>query len=323
MKRILPLVVFILLSAGAQAQLILPDLIYTKSNQVIQGKVEEVSDSLIKYRKLDNLNGPIYTLKTSRLVKIEYSNGYVEVYGEKEGTPQPGLEEKNASIEAANAIISDKLKAQSPSLYTESGDSIAVTAETPSPGRKMDRYYPRVVVGGAAEFSQILTGILDEKEPVDYGRGYGGLLRIQYNVFENFGLRLSGGYSQWVKGSDEQAGQVTENMLETIPVLAGAKYYLGRYFYLLGDAGLVLQKTSARVFYAEREDNVWLGTASDFKAAPCVSLSMGAEVKLKKLVFDVGPYVQWHASDAYDYGMYYAGVKLGIGVGLSKFKEAL
>lgn len=45
-------------------------------------KVEEVSPEHIKYRKLTNLNGPLYEVSTSEVEKIKYLNGEVDVFSD-------------------------------------------------------------------------------------------------------------------------------------------------------------------------------------------------------------------------------------------------
>ncbi len=55
------------------------DNIILKNGTEIQGKVLEVSPSEIKYRRQDNLEGPVYTTGTRDIILIKYANGTKDV----------------------------------------------------------------------------------------------------------------------------------------------------------------------------------------------------------------------------------------------------
>eukprot|EP01098_Paradermamoeba_levis_P014863 TRINITY_DN7298_c0_g1_i1.p1 TRINITY_DN7298_c0_g1~~TRINITY_DN7298_c0_g1_i1.p1 ORF type:complete len:296 (+),score=-29.46 TRINITY_DN7298_c0_g1_i1:511-1398(+) len=69
-------------------------------------KVLEVSPSQLKYRRQDNLDGPVYTISVANLLLVKYANGTKDVFGASTQTPvvanpsvdsptlstQPGLE---------------------------------------------------------------------------------------------------------------------------------------------------------------------------------------------------------------------------------------
>ena len=55
------------------------DTLVLRSGSVLLGKVEEIGQSEIKYRKCDNLNGPIISLAKSDVVQIKFVNGTREV----------------------------------------------------------------------------------------------------------------------------------------------------------------------------------------------------------------------------------------------------
>ena len=64
------------------------DIIITKDAQKIFAKINEVGENVVKYKKFDNLEGPIYTMKKADISSIIYENGTVDVF--KEATaPQP------------------------------------------------------------------------------------------------------------------------------------------------------------------------------------------------------------------------------------------
>ncbi len=70
---------FILHAISVKAQ----DVIVKMDNSTILSKVEEVSDQIVKFRKWNNLDGPIYVLNISEIMSINYSNGVVDVFRDK------------------------------------------------------------------------------------------------------------------------------------------------------------------------------------------------------------------------------------------------
>lgn len=60
--------------------MIADDIIVTKDSQRINAKIEEIGLEVVKYRRSDNLNGPLYTLAKTDIVTILYENGMVETF---------------------------------------------------------------------------------------------------------------------------------------------------------------------------------------------------------------------------------------------------
>ena len=56
------------------------DIIVTTAAQKIEAKILEVSKSEIKYKEIDNLEGPTFVLETNEINSIIYSNGKVVLY---------------------------------------------------------------------------------------------------------------------------------------------------------------------------------------------------------------------------------------------------
>jgi hypothetical protein len=71
MKYILLFILFICSSNIIKAQ----DTLSTRYGESILVKVIEVGTSEVKYKKLDNLNGPIFSMLKSDLLMIKYENG--------------------------------------------------------------------------------------------------------------------------------------------------------------------------------------------------------------------------------------------------------
>lgn len=62
------------------------DIIIKNDRTELKSKVEEITETHIKYRKWENLNGPIYNLKKNEVFMILYSNGEREMI-ESNNTP--------------------------------------------------------------------------------------------------------------------------------------------------------------------------------------------------------------------------------------------
>ncbi|MBQ0082491.1 MAG: hypothetical protein KBT41_04335 [bacterium] len=56
------------------------DIIILKSSNKIEAIIQEVSKNEIKYKKASNANGPTFTISTSEVSSIVYSNGDVQVF---------------------------------------------------------------------------------------------------------------------------------------------------------------------------------------------------------------------------------------------------
>lgn len=56
------------------------DIIVTKDAKKIDAKILEVSTSEIRYKELDNIDGPTFILRTDEIVTIIYANGKVVIY---------------------------------------------------------------------------------------------------------------------------------------------------------------------------------------------------------------------------------------------------
>lgn len=60
------------------------DIIIKKSGEDIEAKVLEIKQSEIKYRRFDNLSGPIYIMPKSDIAVIRYENGQNEIFNKNE-----------------------------------------------------------------------------------------------------------------------------------------------------------------------------------------------------------------------------------------------
>ena len=82
MKNILLFILFICSSNIIKAQ----DTLSMRSGENILVKVIEVGTTEVKYKKLDNLNGPDFSMLKSDLLMIKYENGTKEDFSKEEKT---------------------------------------------------------------------------------------------------------------------------------------------------------------------------------------------------------------------------------------------
>lgn len=105
MKRIINLLMFCLLfSQACLAQ----DIIITRDSKRIDAKVEEITDTEVKYHRQDNLNGPIFVIKTSQVSSIVFANGEVQTFELEEGkenTVQQSEEEGKRVVFASGRTV--------------------------------------------------------------------------------------------------------------------------------------------------------------------------------------------------------------------------
>ena len=82
MKYILLFILFVCSSNIIEAQ----DTLSMRSGETILVKVIEVGTTEVKYKKLDNLNGPVFSMLKSDLLMIKYENGTSEKFSKEEKT---------------------------------------------------------------------------------------------------------------------------------------------------------------------------------------------------------------------------------------------
>jgi hypothetical protein len=76
-------IVIILLASCLPTSLFSQDLIVLKNADEIKSKVVEITDISVKYRKWENMNGPIYNLNLREVLFIRYENGTKEVINQE------------------------------------------------------------------------------------------------------------------------------------------------------------------------------------------------------------------------------------------------
>lgn len=77
------------------------DTLYTVSGQKIAAKVVEINQTEIKYKKANNIDGPVYVVDKSDVALIEYKNGSKELYGTGSGSSE-GVNTNDQTIASNN-----------------------------------------------------------------------------------------------------------------------------------------------------------------------------------------------------------------------------
>ena len=71
---------FVFLCTILVCNVLAKDVIITRDSERIDAIVTEISESEVKYKKLDNPNGPTFVLSTSKIASIMYENGDVQTF---------------------------------------------------------------------------------------------------------------------------------------------------------------------------------------------------------------------------------------------------
>ena len=146
MKKLLLLLTLSAITSIAFAQ----DNIVLKNGDEINAKISEVGESNIKYRKFNNLDGPIYTKSKDEIFYIKYSNGEKEMFS------------KNINNKSSNNTINKKILISGASIfnytntfennYFYSTSNLNLTA---SVGGFLTRNF---VLGGSLSYQSTSTG---------------------------------------------------------------------------------------------------------------------------------------------------------------------
>lgn len=71
------------------SQSIAQDVIYLFTGDEIEAKLTEISSSELKYRRMDNLDGPVFVVERNKVFKVKYANGQSEVMTKPGAAPAP------------------------------------------------------------------------------------------------------------------------------------------------------------------------------------------------------------------------------------------
>jgi hypothetical protein len=99
MRILLLVLVCYLLALNAVGQ----DTLYLKSGEFIPTTILEISPSTVSYKRLDNIDGPIYKLFLYQITKIKYQNGKIEFFKNEE--PLGVLNDSQSKIDTSKIMI--------------------------------------------------------------------------------------------------------------------------------------------------------------------------------------------------------------------------
>ncbi len=124
------------------------DLIKLKNGETVSVKVIEINDEVIKYKRCDNLNGPLISVSKEKVFSIKYSNGSEEIIKSgaqtKSGNSSSNSSSSNGKKTHPMAIVTIALAAASVLLFPLF--AIAALCVAPSALRKI-RAEPNVYEG--------------------------------------------------------------------------------------------------------------------------------------------------------------------------------
>ena len=179
MKRVL-LVILLALSASIYAGA--HDIIVKCNGEEIKALVVEVNPTSVKFKRMDNPNGPVYVCDLKDIQSIKYENGMVETYNE------PAPEQPRYYAERYDVRYRDIKGWYNPRNYVSSSD---------------EPYSPFL----AGISSWIIPG-LGQCIDGEWGRGIGIIAaNIGFATLEATGLSLAFFYSQPVKIYDTDYGR--------------------------------------------------------------------------------------------------------------------
>ena len=114
MKKYLFVLVSLITMTTFGLQLMAADVIVLRNSTRIDAKILEVSDTEIKYKKANNLEGPTFTQKVDGISAIIYENGDVTSYADQAPTPSENASSgSNASSnQSTSATKESKFKMQ-------------------------------------------------------------------------------------------------------------------------------------------------------------------------------------------------------------------
>jgi len=93
------------------------DVIITKDSRKIPAKVLEVNVDNIRYKKIDNEDGPIYTILKKDVVSILYQNGQTDIFTQDNTKSEDSTYEELSLMEKRLLFL--KMATQTPDLYNK------------------------------------------------------------------------------------------------------------------------------------------------------------------------------------------------------------
>jgi hypothetical protein len=110
MKKIKQTFTLLLLLCGMGYKTVSQDIIGKLDKSKIEAQIVEISATIIKYRKFQNLDGPLYSINVSEIAYIQFKNGMVEYYAGKKTETVVSQKPEVLSFEEGEIVVPKKNK---------------------------------------------------------------------------------------------------------------------------------------------------------------------------------------------------------------------
>lgn len=205
---------YIILSAVALFATIIcsnaQDLIFKKNGDEIKGKVVEITNTEVKYRKFENpTGGPIYSFNLSEIFLIRYENGTKDVFGETTSPSKKAETEPLPEI-PSGTIIRIIISADISSKEAEEGSLVSFTTAEPLFIKGI------LVAPGGSPVSGTVKDVVERK-----GLGKAGQLSLSVDFLtlpDGKKVRLSSQSSISAKGQKKTGAAVATAAVTTVLV---------------------------------------------------------------------------------------------------------
>lgn len=144
MKKIITLIFFCI---GLVQSIWAQDVIVTRQSERIDAKILEVSETEIRYKKQNNLDGPTFVLSTDKVASILYSNGDVQSFTAVSHKEEPQRSTTTAPSKLYNGIEVSVNPLMA--IYLGQGGGVSFCADAGFGRRFNNNFYWGMNVGGA------------------------------------------------------------------------------------------------------------------------------------------------------------------------------
>jgi hypothetical protein len=118
MKYLLPCISALLCYSYANSQ----DIIIKRNGDEIKAKVSEITETTVKYKKWENIDGPLYNINKLEVFKVKYETGQSDFFGnvtETNTTAAPTPPQPSATTQKKNQATSTVVVAEVSKRYPQ------------------------------------------------------------------------------------------------------------------------------------------------------------------------------------------------------------
>jgi hypothetical protein len=205
------------------------DVIFKNDKTELKAKVSEITETGIKYKKWDNLDGPVYTISKSEVFMILYSNGQKEII-------KPSTLNEPGNQAGANAVVITNTSTQN-DLASQVTKSTTNNIDTTIDYKNLKiKYKP----------TRLIVGL---QSPVSVGFEY------EFRVVKNI-LNLGVSYSYAFPADEDiysySFGSVYASLYAPINRLTGNYKKQNQGLFIFGRAGYGAASTGYLDYYGEK-----------------------------------------------------------------------